>query len=347
MAAEEAVSEYRKQMADEAKKDAEQKQKEELEQFKTFLQDRVGALKESGDLTAERLRQDAEVAANIQAISDENRVAAEKALNQELNLISDDREIALAEALKAMGQTRAQAEQEQLDQFTQFLTARFEAEKLTDEERLVYFEEQKNLMLANMQLEEDEKLALQKAANKLTEKEEKRLADAEVAIMNKKVSAMGGLLSSLSSLIQAVGQDSVAAAVLSKVISAAQAAINSYVAYTYALNDITVPSAITRMGIAKMVLASGLIQQAAIWATPIPGAETGGYFEVPDTGRVDGHLLRVNRGEGVNITPRGMTGEDAAVFNINLLFDGQILAYANNKLARAGELYTLQLAGNL
>jgi hypothetical protein len=215
---------------------------------------------------------------------------------------------ALKDRLALEGQTKAQAEQEQFDVFTQFLTARADAEKLYGEERIVYFEEQKNLLLNNMRLEEDEKLALQKASNKLQEGEEQRLSDAKLAIKKQEVSAMGGLLNSMSSLLDQAGQDNIGAAILSKALASAQALINSYLAFTQTLADPTIPSMIAKTAMAGTVLATGLAQQVRIWSTPIPSAETGGRFIVPHSVGSDSGLMRVNSDEEVNITPRGMTG---------------------------------------
>jgi len=57
--------------------------------------------------------------------------------------------------------------------------------------------------------------------------------------------------------------------------------------------------------------------------------------------------MRLNEGETVEVTPRGMAGQDGGSFNFNFIMDGQVFAEVINKKARAGELYTLQLAGNL
>jgi hypothetical protein len=257
--------------------------------------------------------------------------------------LAEEEEKSLSERLEAMGQTEAQKEQEGVDTFSKFLTDRFDAEKLTGEDRLAWYEDQKNLLLENMKLEEDEKLALQKAANKLQENEEKKLKDAKVAIKKQEVSSIGGLLGSLATLVEASGQDSVEAAVLSKMLASAQAAINSYLAFTQALADPTIPSMIAKVAVAGTILAAGLAQQIQILATPIPSGETGGRFIVPHSVGSDSGLMRVNSDEEVEITPRGMTGFNKSQ-NIIVQIEKQTIFDVVNDGIRSGDV--LIMAGN-
>jgi hypothetical protein len=67
---------------------------------------------------------------------------------------------------------------------------------------------------------------------------------------------------------------------------------------------------------AASVLAAGIAQQIKINSTPIPSAETGGRFIVPNNSGVDSVGLKVNPGEQIDVTPRGQTGIDQpTVFN--------------------------------
>jgi len=122
-------------------------------------------------------------------------------------------------------------------------------------------------------------------------------------------------------------------------LSAAEAGINSALAFTKALTASPPPFNIIA---AAGVLASGIAQQVKIQNTKIPSFETGGRFIVPKTNSVDGALFRANQDEVVNITPRGMSGNEN--FNFNLIVDGQVFANLMNVKARAGELYNLVLA---
>jgi hypothetical protein len=93
-------------------------------------------------------------------------------------------------------------------------------------------------------------------------------------------------------------------------------------------------------------MAAGVAQQMKIATTNIPSAETGGRFIVPNNAGVDTVGLRVNSGEQIDVTPRGQVGKQET-FNFKFNFDGNVFAEIINKLARAGELHTIQLAGNL
>jgi hypothetical protein len=83
-----------------------------------------------------------------------------------------------------------------------------------------------------------------------------------------------------------------------------------------------------------------------IHSIPIPSAETGGRFIVPDIPGVDGGLLRVNRGEPVEVTPRGGVSDGrAARITINL--DGRPLIDFTNENLRAGSIHEYSPAWNM
>jgi len=126
------------------------------------------------------------------------------------------------------------------------------------------------------------------------------------------------------------------------VLAIAEAAINSKLAFTRALASAPWP---INIAAAAGALAAGMAQKVRIVSTPIPSAETGGRFIVPNTNSVDGALMRVNQGEVAEITPRGEADRQES-FNFNLIVDSQVFASITNKLARSGELNELRLAGN-
>ena len=68
---------------------------------------------------------------------------------------------------------------------------------------------------------------------------------------------------------------------------------------------------------------------------------------VPETSsRVDGNLIRVNHGERIDVTPRGMVGGDNT-FHFVFKIAEQTIFDVVNRGARAGELHTLVPASNL
>ena len=77
-------------------------------------------------------------------------------------------------------------------------------------------------------------------------------------------------------------------------------------------------------------------QIATAAAVKIPSAETGTNFVVPDSTRTDGTMLRVNRGEEVNVTPRG---EDTKRMQQTSVFlDGRVILQTIQEFVDSGEL---------
>ena len=129
-------------------------------------------------------------------------------------------------------------------------------------------------------------------------------------------------------------------------LAATQAGINSFLAFTKVLAEAPWPvNAIA----AASTLVTGLAAQAKIWSTSIPTtAETGARFMVPDNGagRVDGTLMRVNPGERVDVTPRGMSGDGDVTQHI-FKVDSQTIFDVVNRGLRSGEIHEYSPAWNI
>ncbi|MDR0527693.1 MAG: hypothetical protein LBG79_07765 [Spirochaetaceae bacterium] len=287
---------------------------------------------------------------------------------------------ALKDRLSMLGETEAQAENERVDQIKGILEKRLAAEdayrartleddNLSGAARIQYMRDQAALVqkqldeqyameqdkyknneeaLAALRAQYDENTkSAQAALHAWEEAELQRSEDAKTEIRRQTLDAAVDLAGSMSQLIESAGKENREAAIAARALASAQGLINTYLAFTAALANGAKLGPVVAGIQAAAVLAAGIAQQVKIMSTPIPAAETGGSFMVPDTGRVDGALMRVNRGERVDVTPAGLAGRQGGQQIFNLVFDGQALAYAINKLARGGELYTLQLAGNL
>jgi hypothetical protein len=328
---------------DAIKKENEEKEKERLEQLAKLREQDNKRLADSTQKNIEKLKE--LQLKNDDIINDEKQLlelqlkrqlasieaseadvkekeAAQKAtedLYREQIRLSEEKYNSISEQLKRMPLTEQQIQNQQIDQFKSFLQQRtdlqFENDELLNEsevekaeKRIEFLKEQQELLLEQFEEGSAEYLAAQQASNAKIEQEEKRLSDAKLAIKKAELKATSGLFGALADLAEAAGEDSVAAAIASKALSSAQAAINSYLAFTQALHDPMIPSTIARIAMAATVLASGLAMQVKILSTPIPSAETGGRFIVPNSTGSDSGLMRVNPGEEVDITPRGMTG---------------------------------------
>jgi len=158
-----------------------------------------------------------------------------------------------------------------------------------------------------------------------------------------RVHAMSGMSDTMSGLLDKAAQQNRAAAIMQRAVALAQAGINTAQAITRTLASAPFPA---NIGLAAGAGAAGAVQIRKIASTPIPGAETGGRFTVPSSGGVDGALMRVNQGEEVNVTPRGMSGGEEVsqyVFKINeeVIFD------IVNRGGKSGDIYVFEPTGNL
>ena len=189
----------------------------------------------------------------------------------------------------------------------------------------------------------DEKTELELLANEQIGNSIDEVMEKEKASLQQRLQAYSTFFGGMSSLFNELGKENRAFAILGRETARVEAGINSALAFTQALASAPPPlNYIAAAG----VMAAGITKQIQIANTEIPSAETGGRFIVPNSTGVDSQIMRVNPGESIDVTPRGMTGQQES-FNFNFVMDGGVLAEVINKKARAGELYTLQLAGNL
>lgn len=128
-------------------------------------------------------------------------------------------------------------------------------------------------------------------------------------------STMGGAFNDIATLMENLGQDSKAFVIGARAIAISEATINSYLAFTKALAELTPPWS---YAVAASSLAMGLAKVAAIASTPIK-AETGlKDYIVPQGFNNDKFPVMAKSGETVNVTPRGeeATSEQTIVVNI-------------------------------
>jgi hypothetical protein len=267
-----------------------------------------------------------------------NRDDTERAVEETKTLIERLRETII--------NTETQNKNEQIEIVKSFLLEKAELEAEDHEQRLEYLEQRKSELLAIYEADTTERIAIEEGYRNAVLQIEKDLAKQERELLNQRLSAMSDFFGSMENLTSAFAEKNRTAMVLSKLMALAQVAINTAIGISNAIAQFGPPP--NPMGIAGIAaaVATGVASTASIIATSIPSAETGGRFIVPNSNGVDSHLMRVNSGEEINVTPRGMTGENES-FNFQFLMDGKVFAEITNKLARNGELYTLQLAGNL
>jgi tape measure domain-containing protein len=286
-------------------------------------------------------------------------VAVEEAAAQQKKNIAQNVAAAeaatLAERLEKMGQTEAQSNQERLGQFSKYLADRVNAQFIADEadleQQIAQTELKKeflNRQFAEIQASDkfsrDEKLLAEQAlAAQLRQIDEETAANVK-KLNAEKLDAAKTLYSGMKDLIIAGLGESRAAAIAERVIAAAESAINTALAATKALASGVPP---WNYAAAAGVVAAGVAQQMKINSTPIPSAETGGRFMVPETFTgVDSGLMRVNRGEAVDITPRGGGAGDAPQ-RIVINIDGRTFIDFMNDNLRGGAVYETSPAWNM
>jgi len=248
----------------------------------------------------------------------------------------------LRDRLNAIALTEQQAKNEQINTIQQFLLQRAELESEDFEERLEFLRQKREYLLTSEKIQADERIAVEEAVNNAIQQIQEEQAAFEARLLKQRLQAFSQFTNGFGQLLGEMGRKSRGAAIASRVLAIAEAAINSKLAFTRALASAPWP---INIAAAAGALAAGMAQKVRIVSTPIPSAETGGRFIVPNTNSVDGALMRVNQGEVAEITPRGEADRQES-FNFNLIVDSQVFASITNKLARSGELNELRLAGN-
>jgi len=158
-----------------------------------------------------------------------------------------------------------------------------------------------------------------------------------------RLGAMSDMFGGISNLLGRAGKENRAAAIAQRAVALAEVAINTARAISVTLATTPFPASVA---LAMGAGIKGGAQAAKIKSTPIPSAETGGRFTVPGSGGVDSSFMRVNPGEEVNVTPRGMAGGGEVsqyIFKINeeVIFD------IVNRGGKSGDIYVFEPAGNM
>jgi len=271
---------------------------------------------------------------------EEARYAALIAINVKTNKEKLD---LFKSALGDIDMTEKQAQADRIASLEQFFMARAEFEGQDAEDRNEFMRGQAELakerLLAG--LEDEREIALQREAieialqNSIMKKQEEA-ADRERELLEARANAAANYISDYGKLFSTLGKKNREFAILAKATAAAEAGINSALAFSKALANYVFPYSLIPAGAA---LAAGVAQQVAIWNTNIPSAETGGRFIMPDISpRLDDIGIRVNGGETIDVTPRGEEPRSNGTNVFQLVWNGKVLAEAINDLIDQGEI---------
>jgi uncharacterized radical SAM superfamily protein len=320
---------------------------EQLSQVESFINKRLNLERLSGEEKIKWLREQQEKISSLETISNEEKLASTIAINEKIKEEEDklteeklkkvkDRNQIISEELNKIPYSEQAVQQQQIELFTNYLNERLELEQLSSEERIAWLKEQEEQLKEIDILNADERVALQKSVGERILEEETKLKQAQQKLLNEKLKATSNFFKGVEDLAALASEQSIGLAIIEKAMAAAQAAINSYLAFTQVLADPSLPTAVKAISAAG-ILASGLAQQIKILSTPIPSAETGGRFIVPNGVGSDSKIMRVNPGEEIDVTPRGMTGNGAAQ-NIIVQIDKQPIFDVVNDGIRSGDI---------
>lgn len=228
--------------------------------------------------------------------------------------------------LKKMQETEAWSFEERSKLASDYFAKSIEAEMAHGTTMQEWQAEQTSIIANNTKLSYDQRLQLmdemRKAAQKKSADDIKRYAGYGVQIAGN----ASNMFADLQTVMENFGKKSKALAIAFKITSAAEAGINSFLAFTAVLADKTIQPTWLRIPMAGIILAAGLAKQAAILSTPI--AETGlSSYTVPDipSYRNDNYPVRAQSGETVTVTPKGEDSTSNTSVSISIQ-DKQIMS---------------------
>lgn len=223
---------------------------------------------------------------------------------------------AFKEILENMSMSEQAWHEQKIEATSEFFQRRAKLEGKDHESRIKYLNRQFkkiNKLYAN---NDKDRLAAERGLRLAIENEQRLLVKTRVEFGQYMLSQVGSLLADLQTVFRNAGRRNRALAVAMKGVAAAQALVNSFLAFTKALAAFPPPF---NYAAAAVTLAAGLAKQAAILTTPIPSAQTGLMdYTVPDTraNRNDRAAVMASPGEQVTVAPRGEETEQTREVNI-------------------------------
>jgi len=238
--------------------------------------------------------------------------------NNKIMESNKQRELSFVQMLENIQMSEQAQQQLQIEEAMKFFEQRAELEATDFESRVAFLQEQFDIINEMNWRNNDEKLAAEEGLRKSIEKEQEKLTKTRAQFGKSVLSDTSSMLQDLQTVFKNAGQESYALAVAMKAVAAAEALINSYLAYTRALAEFPPPMSYIAAAVA---LAAGLARQAAILSTPIPKSQTGlQEYTVPDTrtNRHDNAAVMASPGERVTVEPRGVEMDRTTYINIQI-----------------------------
>jgi len=312
-----------------------------VSEFQTFFEMRknqaqIGANEQIAFLTEENARVQA-----LTTLSNEQKLAAEQAFQEQMAELRSPE--TLRSQLRLLQNEESIANEARIAEFEQFFQSRIDQEGVQGEARFQLLQEEfaKTAELRALSNENEiaATVALNNELDRLRDDQTKKEQEAfqiKLGFVKQQIDATASLVSSLSGIMKNAGKESRALAVIEKGIAIAQIGINTAVAVSKALASAPPPANFVAAGV---VGAAGIAQSVKVATTPIPTAETGGDFVVPNSagiGRVDTVPVVANQGETVSVTPRGE--ESSKNLTVNVILDDEVLYNSVQKGIDSGEI---------
>jgi hypothetical protein len=221
-----------------------------------------------------------------------------------------------------------------------------ELEKIADEERAAqlairleeeqaYFDASLAANAAYWATKSEEETVWKQALAERDERE-KESAEYEAELQNQKLEASKQFFGGWAELAALGAEKSFALAVAFKALASAEAAVNSYLAFTKALASAPWPFNIAA---ASGVLAAGLAQQIKINATPMPKFAQGGDFITSGPQAIMVGDNATGR-ERVKVEPLGANSEGSRTLIIPITLNGRELGRAITLMSKDGTIIT-------
>ena len=255
-----------------------------------------------------------------EASIEQSRKQAQEIVNNNNKIMASNkqRELSFMQMLENIQMSEQAQQQLQIEEAMKFFEQRAELEATDFESRIAFLQEQFDTINEMNWRNNDEKLAAEAGLRKSIEKEQEKLTKTRAQFGKSVLSDTSSMLQDLQTVFKNAGHESYALAVAMKAIAAAEALINSYLAYTRALYEFPPPMSYVAAGVA---LAAGIAKQLAILSTPIPKSQTGlTEYTVPDTrtNRHDNAAVMASPGERVTVEPRGVEMDRTTYINIQI-----------------------------
>lgn len=225
----------------------------------------------------------------------------------------------LAELLAQMPLTQAAAQRKEIEETQKFFAERAELEGADYATRIAWLQSQLDNVDSMHQLSADQRAAVEAALTEEIRKQQTARMQASMQYVATQMSTTKDMLADLQTVFKNAGKESRELARMMKAVSVAEATVNTMLAFTKALAAFQPPFNYIAAGV---TLAAGMAKVAAIASTPIPSAQTGIEYTVPDmpTTRNDRAAVMASAGETVSVTPRGEAASERTTYvdiNIN------------------------------